>query len=99
MRTRLMDALIKWRGSSAQRFERHGPSEVEKLVDAQSAVERERSGCGHGLRPVKESESFLGFKRERRDSCFAERAAGSGTLAVIDHFTFTDQRQREMREW
>jgi hypothetical protein len=93
-----VDALVEGCRRSAQGFEGHGSGEVEELGDAQGAVERERPGCGHGLRAVEEGQAFLGFEGERLDSGFAEGAAGSGALAFVDHFAFADKGECEVGE-
>ena len=97
MRTGCVDALVECGWRAAQGFERHRTGEVEKLGDAEGAVERERSGCSHGLRAVEEGEAFLGFERERLDSGGLQGATGLGALALIDHFAFADESEGQVR--
>src|SRR5580698_4551529 len=98
MRTGRVNTLVEGSWCSAQSFERHGSGEVEEFGDAESAIECERSRCGHRLRAVEEREPFLGFKSEWLDSGGLQSASGSSALALMDDIAFADESEGQMRE-
>src|ERR1700758_459382 len=99
MRSRLVDARIEGSRSSAQRFERHGSGEVEKLDNANCALDGQGSDSGHSLRAVEQGQAFFGSERQGLEAGSLQRGCCRHPFAVEEDLALADQRQCEVRKW